>query len=127
MNGAYRTISSIKRKLEEGQMKNENLMPGIIANSLLITLVGAIVWASMESHVFIGVDQLISFRWGLATLIDIYIALTFIGVWIGVMENSFVKGIMWTISLYILGNVATLAYFLYRANKTQSFRKIFIP
>ena len=108
-------------------MKNENLMPSIIATSLLIALVGAIVWASMESHVFIGVEQLISFRWGLATLIDIYISLTFIGVWIGVMENSFVKGIMWTISLYILGNVATLAYFLYRANKTQSFRKIFIP
>ena len=108
-------------------MKNENLLPIIIAIFLLIILVGAIVWASIESHVFVGVEELISFRWGLATLVDIYIALTFIGVWIGVMENSWVKGIVWTISLYILGNVATLAYFLYRASKTQSFRKVFIP
>jgi hypothetical protein len=108
-------------------MNNENFLPSIVAIFLLIILVGAIIWASIESHVFIGVEQLISFRWGLATLVDIYIALTFIGVWIGVMENSWMKGIMWTISLYILGNVATLAYFLYRASKTNSFRKVFIP
>ena len=108
-------------------MKNENFLLSIIAILLLIVLVGAILWASMESHVFVGVEELISFRWGLATLVDIYIALTFIGVWIGVMENSWVKGIVWTISLYILGNVATLGYLLYRASKTNSFRKVFIP
>ena len=72
-------------------MKNENFLLSIIAILLLIVLVGAILWASMESHVFVGVEELISFRWGLATLVDIYIALTFIGVWIGVMENSLVK------------------------------------
>lgn len=127
MNGVYRIISLIKSKLEVEQMKNENLFPGIIAVVLLIALIGAIIWASIESHVFIGVEQIISFRWGVATLVDIYIALTFIGVWIGVMENSWIKGIAWTISLYILGNVATLAYFLYRASKTKSFRKVFIP
>ena len=108
-------------------MKNENLLPIIIAVFLLIVLVGAIVWASIESHVFVGVEELISFRWGVATLVDIYIGLTFIGAWIGVMENSWIKGIVWTIILYILGNVATLAYFLYRARKTRSFRNIFIP
>ncbi len=108
-------------------MKNKNFLSILLAGFLLITLLWVIVWASMESNVFIGIQQLISIRWGLATLVDIYIALTFIGVWIGVMENSVIKGVAWTLTLYILGNIATLVYFIYRATKSRSFRDIFIP
>ncbi len=108
-------------------MKNKNFPSILLAGFLLIALLWIIVWASIESNVFVGVEQLIAIRWGIATLVDIYIALTFIGVWIGVMENSVMKGIAWTFALYILGNIATLVYFIYRATKSRSFRDIFWP
>lgn len=108
-------------------MKIEMILSGLLAVALLILLLGCIVWASMESDVFVGLEQLMANRWGLTTLVDIYIALTFIGVWIGVMENSVIKGVVWTISLYLLGNVATLIYFIYRATKSSSFSEIFLP
>ncbi|HEY5690152.1 MAG TPA: DUF1475 family protein [Cyclobacteriaceae bacterium] len=107
-------------------MKTKNLIPMLLAVALLILLLGCIVWASMESDVFVGLEKLMANRWGLTTLLDIYIALTFIGVWIGVMENSVTKGFIWTISLYLLGNLATLVYFIYRATKSDSFTEIFL-
>ena len=107
-------------------MKTKILIPILLAVALLILLMGCIVWASMESDVFVGLEQLMANRWGLTTLVDIYIALTFIGVWIGVMENSVIKGVVWTISLYLLGNLATLVYFIYRATKSSSFTEIFL-
>ena len=108
-------------------MKAKILIPILLAATLLILLLGCIVWASMDSNVFVGLDQLMANRWGLTTLVDIYIALTFIGIWIGVMENSVIKGVVWTITLYLLGNLATLAYFIYRAIKSSSFTEIFLP
>ncbi|MGP0567179.1 MULTISPECIES: DUF1475 family protein [unclassified Nitrospina] len=99
----------------------------LLAGFLLVLLLGAIIWSSVESNVFVGFQQLLKYRWGLTTLLDIYIGLTFIGVWIGVIENSVAKGIVWTISLYLLGNLATLFYFIYRSTKSSSFTDIFIP
>ena len=108
-------------------MKNIKFISVLVASFLLVFLVAVIVWASLQSNVFVGFDQLIETRWGVATLVDIYIALTFIGVWIGVMENSVIKGIVWTLALYIFGNIATLIYFVYRATKSRSFTEIFLP
>jgi len=108
-------------------MKTKISISILLAAALLILLLGCIVWASMESDVFVGLEQLMANRWGLTTLVDIYIALTFIGVWIGVIENSVTKGVVWTISLYLLGNLATLGYFIYRATKSRSFTEIFLP
>lgn len=108
-------------------MKNIKFISVLVASFLLVFLIAVIVWASLESNVFIGFEQLMATRWGLATLVDIYIALTFIGVWIGVMENSVIKGLAWTLTLYVLGNIATLIYFVYRATKSRSFTEIFLP
>ena len=108
-------------------MKAEIIISILISGILLATLLGLIVWASIESNVFIGFEQLIGTRWGITTLVDIYIALTFIGIWIGVMENSVVKGILWVLALYTMGNIATLIYFIFRAGKNRSFNGIFLP
>tara|TARA_B100000686_G_scaffold168123_1_gene175566 strand:+ start:10839 stop:11171 length:333 start_codon:yes stop_codon:yes gene_type:complete len=108
-------------------MKIEVIISICLAGVFLILLSGLILWASMESNVMDGFQQLIETRWGMTTLVDIYIALTFIGTWIGVMENSLAKGILWTLALYIIGNIATLVYFIYRASKYRSLNGIFLP
>ena len=96
--------------------------------SLLLTiLTGFIIWASIESNVIIGFREVLATRWGMATLVDIYISLTFIGVWIGVIEKSLKKGIIWTLSLYFWGNIATLIYIILRVLKSSKPSDIFLP
>jgi hypothetical protein len=83
--------------------------------------------ASVESNVIVGLREVLSSRWGMATLVDIYISLTFIGVWIGVIEKSFKKGTIWTLSLYFLGNIATLIHIILRVLKSSKPTDIFLP
>jgi hypothetical protein len=100
----------------------------IASLSLLLTiLTGFIIWASIESNVIIGFREVSATRWGIATLVDIYISLTFIGVWIGVIEKSLKKGIIWTLSLFFWGNIATLIYIILRALKSSKPSDIFLP
>tara|TARA_Y100000588_G_C13894322_1_gene770042 strand:- start:394 stop:750 length:357 start_codon:yes stop_codon:yes gene_type:complete len=108
-------------------MRKFNLITIGGSGILLFLLISVIVWASLESNVFIGFQKILSTRWGIATIVDIYIALTFIGVWIGVMEGSVFKGIVWTLTLYAFGDITTLIYIMIRANKCHSFIKIFLP
>ena len=108
-------------------MNNPRLVTIFTSAILLTLLIGVIIWASLESNVILGLDQVFSTRWGIATIADIYIALTFIGIWIGFMENSAKKGVAWTLSLYLLGNIITLVYIMIRAGKSTSFKEIFLP
>lgn len=117
------------KKLTERLENMNNIKWVTIATSsvLLILLIGIIVWASIESNVIVGFDQVLSTRWGIATMVDIYISLTFIGVWIGVMENSILKGVIWTLFLYLLGNIVTLGYFIVRIVRSRLFIEVFLP
>ncbi len=92
---------------------------------LFIVLTGVIVWASVESNVMQGVEEMASLRWGIATFTDFYIGATFVGIWIGVMEKSVGRGIVWTLAVYILGNLVTLAYVALRARTSDKFTDIF--
>ena len=94
---------------------------------LFTILTGFILWASIDSNVIVGFREVSSMRWGMATLVDIYISLTFIGVWIGVLEKSYKKGIIWTLSLYFWGNLATLIYIILRVLKSSKPIDIFLP
>ena len=92
---------------------------------LFIALTAVIVWASVESNVMQGVKEMASLRWGIATFTDFYIGATFVGIWIGVMEKSVARGIVWTLAVYTLGNLATLAYVAMRARNSEKFTDIF--
>ena len=96
--------------------------------ALLFTILTAvIIWASVESNVMQGIEEMSSLRWGKATFVDFYIGATFVGVWICVMEKSVVRGVVWMLAIYILGNLATLAYVARRAWTSERFTDIFIP
>ena len=106
-------------------------MPGFKLNVLSICIVlflvltSVIVWASVESNVLKGVEEMFSLRWGIATFTDFYIGATFVGVWIGVMEKSVTRGIFYTFGVYMLGNLVTLAYIAFRVRNSQNFTDIF--
>jgi hypothetical protein len=92
---------------------------------LFAVLTGVIVWASVESNVMQGVEEMAALRWGIATFTDFYIGATFVGIWIGVMEKSIFRGAAWTLALFILGNLVTLIYVALRARASEKFTDIF--
>jgi hypothetical protein len=86
-----------------------------------------IYWASIESNVFQGVKEMLDLRWGVVTFLDFYIGASIIGVWISVMEKSIFRGVIWTLCIYVLGNIVTLVYLIIRAWASDKFSEIFIP
>jgi hypothetical protein len=127
VNGEYLIIYLVKNHKSGISMIYFKSITIAFLAILLTTLTGFIVWASIESNVLTGFREVLSSRWGMATLVDIYISLTFIGIWIGVIEKSVTKGIIWTLSLYFWGNIATLIYIILRVLKSSKPTEIFLP
>ena len=98
-----------------------------VCGFLFSILTIGIYWASIESNVFQGVKEMFNLRWGVVTLLDFYIGASVIGVWICVMEKSIFRGVIWTLCIYLLGNLATLVYLVRRAWVSDKFSEIFIP
>ena len=98
-----------------------------VCGFLFSILTIGIYWASIESNVFQGVKEMFDMRWGIVTLLDFYIGASVIGVWICVMEKSIFRGVIWTLCIYLLGNLATLVYLVRRAWVSDRISEIFIP
>ena len=98
-----------------------------ISGFLFSILTIGIYWASVESNVFQGIKEMLALRWGVVTFLDFYIGASVIGVWICVMEKSIFRGVIWTLLIYLLGNLATLIYLTRRAWASEKFSDIFIP
>jgi len=98
-----------------------------ICGFLFLILTMGIYWASVESNVFQGIKEMVALRWGVVTFLDFYIGATVIGVWICALEKSILRGIVWTLCIYLLGNLVTLVYLARRAWCSGKFSDIFIP
>ena len=98
-----------------------------VCGFLFSILTIGIYWASIESNVFQGVKEMFDLRWGVVTFLDFYIGASVIGVWICVMEKSIFRGVIWTLCIYLLGNLATLVYLVRRAWASDNFLEVFIP
>ena len=97
-----------------------------ICGLLFSILTIGICWASLQSNVFQGIKEMVALRWGVVTFLDFYIGVTVIGVWICVLEKSIFRGVVWTLCIYLLGNLATLVYIARRAWVSEKFSDIFI-
>lgn len=58
--------------------------------------------------------------WGKATLVDLYIGLLFVAVWIATVERSRAAAACWIAALLCLGNLVTLVYLIRRAVQQRS-------
>lgn len=81
---------------------------------LFAVLTAVIVWASIEKNVFVGVDWIVSERWGIATLVDVYCAFTLLGIYMGWRERSVTRGIFLTAATYLLGSLVPLGYLFWK-------------
>lgn len=96
-----------------------------VTGGALAGLLGSIVWAALESGIDDGIRQLLGFRWGVVTLIDVYAGGLVVALWIRSHQPRLWVWLVWVAALALAGNAAALAYLLLRARRARSLRDLF--
>ena len=99
----------------------------IVCGILLGLLVAAILIASGHSPVLAGLRHVIADPWGVVTLLDLGVGLLFVAVWLALVEPSPSRAAVWIIALFLLGNMVTLTYLLWRTCKVRHWSELFLP
>ncbi len=87
---------------------------------LLLGLIVCIIWASMNGSVLAALKDMLATPWGATTLLDVYIGLGFVAVWIALLEGKWQRSLPWIVVLPLLGNAVTLIYILVRIIKYRT-------
>lgn len=85
---------------------------------------------SMASNLLEEWPSLVSIPWMQATLIDFYINIAFIFLWVVYRERSLAAKAGWLVALVLLGSMATAAYVFLQArslNQGDGIEKMFLP
>lgn len=64
--------------------------------------------------------------WGTATVIDLYLALLAIALWISWRERSPVTGVVWAVLLVVTGSVALWVYIGWRAAGARDMQELLL-
>lgn len=91
----------------------------------VIVLGVGIVFASLEESLAAGLAKVVDGRWGVVTLVDLYVGLIFIALWIAWIERSWWRALLWTLGLFALGNLTTAIYVAVRAWRAPSVTAFF--
>ena len=97
---------------------------GVVVGMLTALLAGLIVWASLEKNVLEIFKVMWAERWGIVTLLDLYLGFLIVGAWIVVLEGK--KSVPWIVAMMLLGNFATAAYVLWRIRRAKTVREVFM-
>lgn len=92
----------------------------------ILVLVGGIVWAIPKEPFSTGLRRIVDQPWGLVTLVDLYLGLAVIGVWILFLQRGVWRSLPWWIALACLGNLATLVFLMYRLVVSADVRDAFL-
>lgn len=64
--------------------------------------------------------------WGMATVIDLYLALLAIWVWIAWRERNPVVAVVWALLLVVTGSVALWVYIAWRASSARDMQELLL-
>ena len=84
----------------------------VVVGVLCISFVGLLVWASQAGAFVEEMALLASVPWGLVAIMDVYLGLFLVAIWIGYRERDLLKTAAWVVSLACLGNAITCLYIL---------------
>lgn len=99
----------------------------IVCGVLLGVLLAAVLFASRHGDVIAGLVYVMGEPWGVVTLLDLSVGLLFIAAWITVVEPRRVYALGWIIALFLLGNMVTLVFLLWRTRNARCFSDLFLP
>jgi hypothetical protein len=94
---------------------------GIAALLVLIAL------SSLQMSLMAGLRATVDTRWGVTTMVDLYLGLLVVAGWIGYRERSIPRTLAWLVGLCLLGNLITLVYLLIASLRARSVEDLFRP
>lgn len=91
----------------------------------IATLLVLILLSSLQMPLAAGLRATVDTRWGITTMVDLYLGLTVVAGWIAYRERSITRTLMWCVGLCILGNLTTLVYLLMASLRARSVDDLF--
>ena len=98
----------------------------VICGILLGMLLAAIFWASGHNF-WHSLRYMLADPWATVALLDLGVGLLFVAVWISMVEPRPVHAAVWIVALFVLGNMVTLAYLLWRTRSAKRLADLFLP
>ena len=99
----------------------------VVSAAGIVALVAMIVFSSLEMSLGRGLRETADTRWGVTTLVDLYIGLLVIGGWIAYRERSVGRSLLWWIGLCLTGNLTALIYLLLASLRSETIEDLFRP
>lgn len=94
---------------------------GIAALLLLIA------FSAVQMPLIAGLKATVDTRWGVTTMVDLYLGLFVVAGWIAHRERSLPRTLVWLVGLCLLGNLVTLVYLLIVSLRARSVEDFFRP
>ena len=91
-----------------------------------LVLLGCIVASSMEMGLMAGLAATVDTLWGVTTMVDLYVGLSFAAMWIIWREGARPRAWLWTLGLLLTGNLALAVYVLIAALRSPDLRSMFL-
>jgi hypothetical protein len=89
---------------------------------LLVALIG---FSSLDLSLWKGLKATVDTRWGITTMVDLYLGLFVAAGWIAFRERSAWRSLLWLIGLCLLGNLTLLAYLLIASRRARTVEDLF--
>lgn len=91
---------------------------------------GVIVWAhTVELFYFSGFNSVLALFWGRVVLFDFVASLLLVGFWITLLhppEQRLIRGVLWTLTVVVLGTPVALLFFILRARQYTTTAEVFL-
>lgn len=99
----------------------------LVAALGIVALLGLIVFSSLEMSLIAGLRATVDTRWGVTTMVDLYLGLLAVAGWIAHRERSLPRTLAWLFGLCLLGNLVTLVYLFIASLRARSVEDLFRP
>ncbi len=93
----------------------------------LLALTSLIVASSLEMSLAAGLRATVDTRWGVTTMVDLYLGLFAVAGWIAYRERSVVRTFAWFVGLCLLGNFTMLVYLLIASWRARTVEDLWRP
>lgn len=99
----------------------------MLAGTAILVLLTLIVLSSIEMPLMAGLRATTDTRWGVTTLVDLYVGVLAVWAWIVWRERSAWRSGLWLLALVSLGNLATAVYVLMASLRAHHPHDLFRP
>ena len=93
----------------------------------IASLLALIALSSVHMSLMAGLRATVDTRWGVTTMVDLYLGLLVVAGWIAYRERSIPRTLAWFVGLCLLGNLITLVYLLIASLRARSVEDLFRP